>query len=132
VFPRVFISYERTAFFGRDDKGFRVTFDKNILTRRDRPLFAEGDFGTELLDADRTLMEAKIEGAMPFWFARLLSETKAFRSGFSKYGEEYKKYARLYPIAGTALRTADRKSPVCCPTAMQSESDLRLRRENNA
>ena len=30
--PKVFISYERLAFFGKDDSDFRLTLDRNILT----------------------------------------------------------------------------------------------------
>lgn len=90
--PKVFLSYERVAYFGKNDHEFRVTFDQNILTRRDKPSFKSGDFGTELLEDKKILMEVKISGAMPLWFAKMLSEVKVYKTGFSKYGKEYKKY----------------------------------------
>ena len=92
--PKVFLSYERIAFHGKDDHEFRVTFDKNILTRRENPSFYSGDYGSELLSDGSYLMEVKINGAFPLWFAEMLSELEVYTSGFSKYGEEYKKYAR--------------------------------------
>lgn len=36
--PTVFLSYERQAFFAKDDSDFRITFDKNILLAQLRPV----------------------------------------------------------------------------------------------
>ena len=38
------------------------------------------------------LMEVKILGAMPLWFANILSELEIYNTHFSKYGDEYVKY----------------------------------------
>lgn len=94
VEAKTVISYERVAYFGKNDREFRVTFDKNILSRRNQVDFLSGDYGAELLDENKYLMEVKIIGAMPQWFARLLSEHQIFRTGFSKYGEEYKAFTK--------------------------------------
>lgn len=91
---KVYLSYERTAYYGKEDNEFRVTIDKNILTRRARANFVDGDFGIELLDDGKYLMEVKVNGAIPLWLAQLFSELKIYTSGFSKYGEEYKHYAK--------------------------------------
>lgn len=99
VKPKVYLSYERTAYFGKEDREFRVTFDQNIITRREKVNFTDGDFGSELLDGDQVLMEVKVDGAMPLWFARLLSERKLYKTGFSKYGEEYRRYVCLHRSA---------------------------------
>lgn len=97
--PKVYLSYERTAFFGKEDKEFRVTFDNNIITRRNKVNLTDGDFGSELLDDDQCLMEVKVDGSMPLWFARLLSDQKIYTTGFSKYGEEFKRYAQINKTA---------------------------------
>ncbi|UWG98979.1 polyphosphate polymerase domain-containing protein [Dehalobacter sp. DCM] len=92
--PKVFISYERTAFFAKDNPELRVSFDENILTRRDQVDLSSGDFGTDLLADDRILMEVKCEGHIPLWLCQLLSQLKIYKTTFSKYGTEYKNYVK--------------------------------------
>lgn len=92
VQPTTFISYKRNAFFGKDNKDFRITFDQHILTRRENVLLEKGNYGEELLEPGIHLMEVKILGAMPLWLAHVFSEFEIFTSSFSKYGTEYKKY----------------------------------------
>lgn len=87
--PSVFIAYDRIAMFGKDDGEFRVTFDRNIRTRRDHPTFEYGDDGEQILEEGKTLMEIKIPNAMPLFMAHFLSENRIFNSSFSKYGKEY-------------------------------------------
>jgi hypothetical protein len=91
VKPKVFISYERIAYFDRNDPELRVSFDSNILTRRFSVSLTAGDYGTELLDSDDILMEIKCGGAIPLWLCRLLSDMRIFKTSFSKYGAEFKK-----------------------------------------
>lgn len=95
VSPKVYISYERIAFFGKEDREFRVSFDKNILTRRNHVNLKDGDYGAELLTDGNYLMEVKCAGAVPLWMTELLSKMKIYKTGFSKYGTEYKRHARL-------------------------------------
>lgn len=92
VKPKVFISYERIAYFDKDNPEFRVSFDSNILTRRSHVSLIDGDYGTELLDSDDLLMEIKCGGAIPLWLCRNLSDMKVYKTNFSKYGTEYKKH----------------------------------------
>jgi hypothetical protein len=87
--PNVFLRYERHALFGIEDSSLRVTFDQNILARRERLSFTEGDGGEYVLPADKYLMEIKFEGAMPLWLCKMLSEMKIYSSSYSKYGKEY-------------------------------------------
>ncbi len=87
--PSVFIAYDRIAMFGKDDPELRVTFDRNIRTRRENPTFEFGLDGNELLPEGKYLMEIKIPNAMPLWLARYLSENRIFSTSFSKYGKEY-------------------------------------------
>lgn len=90
--PKVYITYDRRAYFEKDDGDFRLTFDKNICTRRDNVRLEIGTFGEKLLDDGFYLMEVKILNAAPVWFTKLMAELKIRPATFSKYGTEYKKY----------------------------------------
>lgn len=90
--PKVFIGYTRKAFFGMEDKDFRLTFDSKIITRRDNLSLEAGYFGEDILQENQYLMEVKILGAMPIWFTNILSELEIYNTHFSKYGNEYMKY----------------------------------------
>lgn len=90
--PKVYLAYERRAYFARDGGDFRVTFDRNITSRRDDLTLESGSYGDELLPPDVYLMEIKINRAVPLWFTKILSELNIYPVSFSKYGTEYKKY----------------------------------------
>lgn len=87
--PKVFISYERIAMTDRLDPTLRVTFDRNILTRRYDVDLAKGGGGEPLLDENERLMEIKFIHAPPKWLCDILTEEKIFMTHFSKYGNEY-------------------------------------------
>lgn len=89
LLPSVFLSYEREAFYALDGSDFRVTFDENILTRRQDFNFAREIYGRKLIDDDTTLMELKTSGGLPLWMVHCLSENKIYKSSFSKYGKAY-------------------------------------------
>lgn len=91
VKPACYISYDRTALFGREDNDFRITFDHNIITRREELRLEQGRFGEALLEPGKYLMEIKVLGAFPVWLSRLLSENQVYNTSFSKYGKEYTK-----------------------------------------
>ena len=90
VYPKVYISYMRNAYFGKDDPSFRVTFDREILTRREDVALEKGRYGTSLLPDGKVLLEIKFAGAVPLWFARLMSQHHLSFGSYSKYGNEYK------------------------------------------
>lgn len=92
VTPKVFISYERMAFFGKTDPDLRISFDHSILTRRDHVNLFDGDYGSDLLEDGGYLMEVKCEASMPLWLSNQLSCLRTYSSSFSKYGAEYKRY----------------------------------------
>lgn len=92
VTPKVYISYSRKAYFCKSDKNFRLTFDSNIITRRDYLFLEAGSFGEELLEKGQYLMEVKILGAIPLWLVGILSELEIYSTKFSKYGNEYMRY----------------------------------------
>ena len=90
--PRVFLAYDRCALFGKEDKNFRMTFDRNIITRRYDLGLEYGVYGEKLLEDDEWIMEVKIDKAMPLWMTKILSELHIYPTSFSKYGTEYKKF----------------------------------------
>lgn len=92
VHSNVYIGYERKAYFCKEDRDFRLTFDSNILTRREKLTLEDGYFGEDIL-GDRTyLMEVKILGAIPLWFTKILSDLSIYNTHFSKYGKEFDNY----------------------------------------
>lgn len=63
--PSVFLSYEREAFHSLDGSDFRVTFDENILYRRNDISLGSEIYGHPLLGKQQTLMEIKTSGGIP-------------------------------------------------------------------
>jgi len=90
--PALFLSYDRVAMFGKDNKNFRITFDRNITTRRYDLGLHYGVYGEKLLPEDVWIMEVKIDKAMPLWMTKILSEFEIYPVSFSKYGTEYTRY----------------------------------------
>lgn len=90
VHPALYVQYDRLALFGKEDKNFRMTFDRNVRVRRSNFVFGESDEDDLLLPENTYIMEIKILGAMPLWLTHLLSENGLFSRGFSKYGTKYK------------------------------------------
>ncbi len=90
IIPAMFIGCEREAFYAKDDREFRVTFDENILARDWDLTLDKGFYGEKLLDDDTALMELKAGGALPLWMAELLSDKHIFKTKFSKYGRAYR------------------------------------------
>ena len=87
--PRMFISYRREAFYGREDKDFRVTFDRSLLWRTHDLTLAKGIYGQHILPEDKILMEIKTATAIPLWLVKILSSNKIYKTSFSKYGTAY-------------------------------------------
>ena len=87
--PTVFLSYEREAYYCRAGSDFRVTFDENVLFRRD-DLSLEAEIGgTPILPPGNILMEIKCAGGIPLWMTEVLTRERIFRTSYSKYGTAY-------------------------------------------
>lgn len=95
VYPKVYIRYERAAFFHHSDPELRISFDRRILTRRTNVSLLDGDYGAALLAKDCYIMEIKCIRALPLWLCHSLSSLKVYKSSFSKYGTEYGRYIRF-------------------------------------
>lgn len=89
IAPQVVISYNREAFYSKNDYDFRVTFDDNILWRNYDLSLCKGIYGTPILRNDYSLMEIKTGTAIPLWMTNILSENKIYKTSFSKYGNAY-------------------------------------------
>ena len=89
LYPAVFLSYEREAFYARDGSDFRVTFDDNILCRQEDLSLESEVYGTPILPEGKVLMEIKCSGGIPLWMTHVLSKEMIYKTSFSKYGTAY-------------------------------------------
>jgi len=90
----------------------QITFDQNILWRKEDLSLSSKVYGTPILEPGCSLMEIKIASAMPMWLGRVLSENGIFKTSFSKYGRAYE-MIREEEIAGDSVVNriyADQKS----------------------
>ena len=89
--PRMFLAYDRSSYYNKDDKNFRITFDENLRSRCDNLKLEYGDSG-KLYSKDKFyIMELKSLNAIPLWFIDILSKLNIYPKSFSKYGNIYKK-----------------------------------------
>jgi hypothetical protein len=88
--PKLFIAYERIAYFDNENPNLRITFDNNIRSRACDLSLEKGSYGTPLLNVGFCIMEIKTDQFLPLWLVRNLSELNIFPTSFSKYGYIYK------------------------------------------
>ena len=87
--PACLIIYDRTAYF-EPDGDLRLTIDEAPRYRtKDLDLKTSME-GTLLLPPGYSVLEIKVQQAMPLWLASILSDGKIRRASFSKVGEAYK------------------------------------------
>ena len=89
--PKLYLAYDRVAYYGTQDPEIRMTFDARIRSREYDLSLELGDYGELLMPDDMHLLEIKVNAAMPIWLAHTLSEFKIYPVSFSKYGNIYKK-----------------------------------------
>ena len=90
IAPSMVLTYDRTAYFAKDDPNLRITFDKNLYWRDWDLDLRLGVYGNAILPEGARLMEVKIPDAMPLWLAHKFDELKIYPTSFSKYGRAYK------------------------------------------
>lgn len=88
--PKLYLAYDRIAYFEKGNPDLRISFDKNIRTRRYDVHLEDGDYGEPLLDDELYLMEIKTAMAKPLWLTEMLTKFNIKRTSFSKYGTEFK------------------------------------------
>lgn len=90
VIPTLFLSYDREAFYSREDPDLRITLDRSILCRTGDLSLRSRIYGTSLISPELTLMEIKCSGGIPLWLTRVLTEEGIRKASFSKYGTAYR------------------------------------------
>ena len=90
--PMVFLAYDRQSYYSKENKEFRLTFDKDLRFRTLDLDLNMGDCGKKYFDEDIYILEIKANNSIPLWFVNILSELKIYPQSFSKYGSIYKKY----------------------------------------
>lgn len=113
LMPKLFLSYDRCAMFDRENRDFRVTFDRNITARRYDLGLHYGVYGDKLIGEDEWIMEIKIDKAMPLWMTKILSEFRIYKTSFSKYGAEYKAFVAQRVARGADIILADKEEALC-------------------
>ncbi len=90
--PRVYLSYDREAFYSHEDSEFRMTFDFNVKMRDKNVSLHETKDDKEVLSKDLVLLEVKTVSGLPFWFLDYTAKNGVYKTSFSKYGTAYNKY----------------------------------------
>lgn len=89
--PKVYLCYDREAWYDPVDRGFRMTLDRNARYRTVDMKLSSPYGGDEILEQGQTLLEVKAEGAVPMWLVNLLTDQQIYKTQFSKYGRAYEK-----------------------------------------
>lgn len=93
--PKMFLSYEREAYYFKTDKQIRITFDTNIKYRTENVNLLPSISDIKLLPNNLVSMKLKVPFSIPYDFAKDLSSEKIFKTPFSKYGTAYKQIHKL-------------------------------------
>ena len=88
--PSCLIIYDREAYY-EPDGDLRLTIDYNPRYRLDDLNLSTSTDGKSLLEEGSTILEIKVQEAIPIWLSTLLSNGKIYKNSFSKYGEAYKR-----------------------------------------
>lgn len=88
--PKLYLAYDRVAYFERGNPDLRISFDQKIRARREELRLEAGDYGRLLLPEGQYLMEIKTAFAKPLWLTDLLTAHSLRRKNFSKYGTEFR------------------------------------------
>lgn len=87
--PACLIIYDRTAYF-QPDGDLRLTIDNDPRYRTDDLDLRVSMDGISLLPEGCSILEIKVQEAMPLWLVSILSDGGIKKNSFSKYGTAYK------------------------------------------
>ena len=87
--PKMYVSYEREAYYQKGNADFRVTFDSNIISRKEDLNLEKGSYGENILPKGKYIMELKTLGTFPLWLVKIINELNIKPAVFSKYGTAY-------------------------------------------
>ena len=87
--PACLIIYDREAFFepGGD---LRLTIDHCPRYRVEQLNLTSSMDGIPLRPPGDTILEVKVQQAMPLWLTHILDEGRIYKNSFSKYGEAFR------------------------------------------
>ena len=85
--PQVITSYDRQAFFGKDTStGLRMTFDTNVVYKRQHPRLASGrQHDGTIIDPNMAILEVKALGSLPKILEQFFQEHGITPIRMSKY-----------------------------------------------
>lgn len=89
--PKLFMSYDRSAYSAKDDSDLRITFDEKLRSRLSDVKIENTSNCKEYFDQDIYIMEIKSREGMPSWLREVLAKNQIYSSSFSKYGKIYQK-----------------------------------------
>ena len=97
--PACLIIYDREAFFepGGD---LRLTIDYHPRYRTDHLDLTSSMDGLPLRPPGHTILEIKVQEAMPLWLTQILYDGQIYKNTFSKYGEAFRQQLLNVQIAG--------------------------------
>lgn len=88
--PACLIIYDRVAYY-EPDGDLRLTIDMDPRYRMEDLTLTDSMDGISLLPAGWSVLEIKVQGAMPLWLSEALNEGRIYKSSFSKYGEAFRR-----------------------------------------
>lgn len=95
--PAAKMSYDRAAYYCKDDSELRFTFDSEISFKKDEFDLKNGEKGKRIIADGMNVLEIKCVGSMPVWLTSVLDELEIYPTSFSKYGIAYTKYISFKP-----------------------------------
>ena len=87
--PAIYLCYDRTAYFSKDDPSLRMTFDRNIRYRTEDFSLTSEPGGEQLLAPGESILEIKASDGLPLWLVDALDENEIRKNAFSKVGSAY-------------------------------------------
>ena len=91
--PACLVIYDRIAYF-QPDGDLRLTIDHNPRYRYDDLNLKTSMEGISLLQEGYTILEVKVQQAVPLWLSAILTKGHIYKNSFSKYGEAYRQQLR--------------------------------------
>ena len=97
--PACLIIYDRTAFY-QPGGDLRLTIDNNPRYRTEDLDLRVSMEGISLLPEGYSVLEIKVQEAMPLWLTQILDEGHIYKGSFSKYGQAYQDQMKKISIGG--------------------------------
>ena len=92
--PAILIIYDREAYM-EDEGDLRLTIDHNPRYRTNELNLSTSMEGKPLLEEGGSILEIKVQQAIPLWLTDILSRGKIYKHSYSKVGEAYKQQLQL-------------------------------------